>query len=248
MSKKFENFISNNIDSFNEMNPDPKLFNKIKRQINQKKKIPKIYFLKWTVAASLIMLLGLGLSQLLENIKNISPISKVDIQYDSIMKSNNSNYLDTTLKTYKSFNEPKTLKSGIQRKSDFRIEFINGMLNEESASTRFKAASSIAELKKTDFEIIDILFKTMNNDPNTNVRFASLNALSRFSHEKYVKQKLIESLAIQKDPIIQIALIELLADIREKNFIDHLIRITIDENIEKSVKDQAYRTLLILHT
>lgn len=247
MSKKFEIFISNNFDSFNEMDPDPKLFNRIKQQINQKKKYSNIFFLKWTVAAALIMLLGLGLIQYIENIKNVSPITKVDKQYNSIKQINNSNYLDTAINTYKSINKPIRPKSGIQRNSDFRIELINAMLNEESASTRFKAASSIAELKKYDFEIIDILFKTMNNDPNSNVRFASLNALSRFSQEKYVKQKLIESLAIQQDPIIQIALIELLADIREKNFIDQLIRITNDENIEKSVKDQAYRTLLVLH-
>ena len=60
-----------------------------------------------------------------------------------------------------------------------------------------------------DEEVIEVLVKTLNEDPNSNVRMASLDALSKFYAQPNVKKALLESMKFQKDPVVQIALIQL---------------------------------------
>jgi HEAT repeat protein len=88
-----------------------------------------------------------------------------------------------------------------------------------------------------------VLVKTMNNDPNSNVRLAALEALSKYHREPYVKKQLIESMTLQKDPVVQIALIEFLSKLRNTNIKNALQKIAEDNNTDKPVKDQAYSTL-----
>lgn len=112
--------------------------------------------------------------------------------------------------------------------------------NEFSPSQRMRGVSVAYEMKKPDDEIVGVLVKTLNNDPNTNVRLAALDALSKFSSEDDVRKSLIESLATQKDPIVQIALIQLMVSMKEKTVIKQLEKITKDSRIMKAVKDEAY--------
>ena len=86
----------------------------------------------------------------------------------------------------------------------------------------------------------------MNEDPNTNVRLAALDALSKFHQQEYVRTALINSLAKQKDPVVQISLIRLMVEMKEKSVIKELNRITKDKEMIKAVKDEAYSGLLKL--
>lgn len=112
--------------------------------------------------------------------------------------------------------------------------------NEYSASTRMQGVSVAYEMNNPDDEIVRILVKTLNSDPNTNVRLAALDALSKFSSEDGVRKSLIESLSTQKDPIIQIALIQLMVKMKEKTVIKQLEEFTKDNKMMKAVKDEAY--------
>jgi hypothetical protein len=125
-----------------------------------------------------------------------------------------------------------------------KLEIFTGLSNSESASQRVAAALSVGELKNSDREITDILVKTMNTDPNSNVRMAALEALCKFYKEAYVKQQLVKSLSKQKDPIVQIALIQVLAAIKQLNITNELHSITTDPDINPAVKNQAYSILL----
>ncbi len=112
--------------------------------------------------------------------------------------------------------------------------------NEYSASQRMQGVSVAYEMSKPDDEIVSILVRTLNSDPNTNVRLAALDALSKFSSENEVRKSLIESLSTQKDPIIQIALIQQLVKMKEKTVVKQLERMTKDSKTMKAVKDEAY--------
>ena len=120
------------------------------------------------------------------------------------------------------------------------------MSNEQSASQRITGVSVANQLEKADDEVVMVLVKTMNEDPNTNVRMAALEALSKFHTEPNVRKALIESLATQKDPVVQIALIQLLVTIKEKGVMKDLERMTKDKTIMKAVKDEAYSGILKL--
>jgi len=118
--------------------------------------------------------------------------------------------------------------------------------NQQSASQRMVGATVAYKMAKMDDEIVNALARSMNEDANTNVRLASLEALSKFYQEPGVQKVLIQSLSIQKDPVVQIALIQLLVLMREKSVVKDLEEIVDDPEILKAVKDEAYNGILKL--
>jgi HEAT repeat protein len=78
------------------------------------------------------------------------------------------------------------------------------------------------------------------------VRLNALEALSRFKEEPEVKKALINALSTQKDPVIQIALIQLMVEMKEKSVVKDLERIIEDERTMRAVKDEAYSGILRL--
>jgi len=118
--------------------------------------------------------------------------------------------------------------------------------NQQSASQRMTGLSVAYEMDKPDDEIVRVLVKTMNEDPNTNVRLAAMDALGKFSSEAAVRNALIKSLSTQKDPIVQIALIQLLVKMKETGVVKQLEQMTKDASTMKAVKDEAYSGILKL--
>jgi hypothetical protein len=118
--------------------------------------------------------------------------------------------------------------------------------NDQSASQRIQGVNVSLKFSKPDDAIVQALVKTMNEDPNSNVRLAALEALSTFIDEKQVRQELIKSLAKQKDPIVQIQLIQLLVKMKEKGVVEDLQKIVDDEETMHAVKDEAYSAIMKL--
>jgi HEAT repeat protein len=121
-----------------------------------------------------------------------------------------------------------------------------GLNNEQSPSQRMLGVSVAYQMEKPDDDIVNALMKTMNEDDNTNVRLAALEALSKFSNEPTIRKQLIESLHTQKDPMVQITLIQLMVAIKEKGVVKELEKIATDEKTMKAVKDEAYKGILKL--
>ena len=120
------------------------------------------------------------------------------------------------------------------------------MENQQSASQRMTGLSVAYQMDKPDDEIVSVLVKTMNEDPNSNVRLAAMDALGKFSKETNVRNALIQSLSTQKDPIVQIALIQLLVKMKETGVVKQLEQMTKDASTMKAVKDEAYSGILKL--
>ena len=118
--------------------------------------------------------------------------------------------------------------------------------NNQSASQRILGVNVALTIRNADDEVVKALAKRMNEDPNTNVRLAALDGLSKFHQEPHVRKILIESLSTQKDPMVQIALIQLMIEIKEKAVINDLKRIVDDEGTMNAVKDEAYSGLMKL--
>lgn len=120
------------------------------------------------------------------------------------------------------------------------------LANQNSASQRIVGATVAYEMDRTDDEIVNVLVKTLNSDPNTNVRLAALDALSKFYQQPHVRKALIASLEKQTDSMVQIMLIRMLVEMKEKGIINDLKRISTDERELPAVKDEAYAGLLRL--
>ncbi|HEX8061326.1 MAG TPA: HEAT repeat domain-containing protein [Cyclobacteriaceae bacterium] len=128
-----------------------------------------------------------------------------------------------------------------------RNDMLAMMGDPTSASQRMKGVNNVAlTYEHADDEVVNALVKTMNEDKNTNVRLAALDALSKFHQEPNVRKALVSSLANQEDPIVQIALIQLMVKMKEKGVLKDLNRIIEDNNAIKPVKDEAYSGILKL--
>jgi hypothetical protein len=112
--------------------------------------------------------------------------------------------------------------------------------NPYSPSERILGIQATDQPTLPDDEILAALIRTMNEDPNANVRLAALNALARFYEEPTVRKALIASLGLQADPVVQIALIQLMVQIKEKDAIKMFQQIIEKDNVLPAVKDEAY--------
>lgn len=123
---------------------------------------------------------------------------------------------------------------------------LDQLQDNQSASQRMMGVYAANTLVSADQEIIDVLAKTMESDASSNVRLAALEALSRFYQEPKVKQLLIQSLTRQKDPVVQIALIQLLVQMKEKSILSDLEHLTRQDHQIKAVRDEAYKGIFKL--
>ena len=113
------------------------------------------------------------------------------------------------------------------------------LLNQESPSERLKGVSFIAKFERPDQEILTALLNTLNNDPNVNVRLAAIQSLFLFSNNPEVKSGLIQSLAVQKSPLIQFELIELLVKKGATQAIETLKQISENDSVNVAVRERA---------
>jgi len=119
--------------------------------------------------------------------------------------------------------------------------------NQHSASQRIQGVNvALNDIQQADNEVVSALVKAMNDDPNTNVRLAALDALSKFHQYPAVRKELIASLAKQKDPVVQIALIQLMVKMKEKGIVKDLEHIIDNDETIKAVKDEAYSGIMRL--
>lgn len=112
-------------------------------------------------------------------------------------------------------------------------------MNNTSASERIQAVNHSYNIPDVDRDITQLLINTLNFDPNVNVRLAACQALTHFANEAEVKEALIQSLAIQTDPNIQISLIEALVAIKEKRAVDQFQQLARDQEVLDVVRLKA---------
>jgi len=113
------------------------------------------------------------------------------------------------------------------------------MLKDESSSYRIKAVNYADELDTPDENVINVLIRTLNNDKNVNVRLAAAYALSKFAGQPSVSDSLVNSLTLQNDPILQVALINILVERKVRKAVQPIQTILTNENTLEEVKEVA---------
>jgi hypothetical protein len=137
-------------------------------------------------------------------------------------------------------NELKQLQSEV---SDLKKTAMFTLLKEESSSDRIQAVSYAGNFETADANIVEVLVSTLNNDKNVNVRMAAAYALSKFADQKSVCDSLVKSLPLQTDPILQVTLINILAERKEKSALRPVQEIIANKRTMKEVKTVAQNSL-----
>jgi HEAT repeat protein len=133
-----------------------------------------------------------------------------------------------------------------QEMKSMKEMLILSKLQQPVASERIVAASYLEQVSAPDKDVLNALIQTMNTDKNSNVRMAAMNALTKFRNEQLVADALVESLASQTDPIIQISLINILVEMQDTRAVDKMKQIIEDNSTNESVKKLAEEGILTL--
>jgi hypothetical protein len=123
---------------------------------------------------------------------------------------------------------------------------ILSLLKQESASKRIQAAIYADKMDELQPDVRDALLQSLNNDVSTNVRLASLEALSKYTDNPFIRTELIRAFDQESDPIIQVNMINLMVLLNEKSSAGIMEKLVNDDNTDTLVKNQARKGLEIL--
>lgn len=261
-------FVSENRDDFDDQEPGLDILDKIQSRLGlEQPRAKAIKFRYWWAAAAIIVAI-IGMALLFQQDKTMPPpIVKIAApgsttppvhldEKDSIATTQpvvagiaDPHQKRTIVKKKQKMREEKSvpLSPGPQaaiasaaRAHDWRKELQN-----ESSSARLAAILASgkrnAELSGNDLQT---LFHTMNNDENSNVRLAALDVLKKHEDREAVKDLILQSVAKQDDPVVQMELLASLSSGEAVQVKQQLLNITRDPLNIDAVRNEAYAALL----
>lgn len=117
------------------------------------------------------------------------------------------------------------------------------LLSQPSAVERLQGVSYAQKMNQPDRRTLTVLIETLNGDPNVNVRLAAVDALYLFREAPGVKESLTAALAAQEAPLVQVALIDLLVEVRERRAAEALKELIEGGKLDPVVKERAEQGL-----
>lgn len=131
--------------------------------------------------------------------------------------------------------------------SQMRQVMALSLLDARSPSERLKAVNISTEITSADDRVISALLKTLNNDPNVNVRLASIEALLRHAGNPKVRRGLVQAISRQQSPQIQVALADAMLSMQETQSIDDLKQLLEQNELDTTVRDKLKSTIAALN-
>ena len=112
------------------------------------------------------------------------------------------------------------------------------MLQQQSASERLQGVS-YSRQAEPDPKVLNALLHTLRYDSSVDVRLAALDSLSRYGSRAEVRRGLVESLEGQQSPLVQVALIDALVEMRDASALPSLKKFQQDPKADPSVRKHA---------
>ena len=113
------------------------------------------------------------------------------------------------------------------------------LLQQQSAGERLQGITWSTRVGQPDPEILGALLHSLRYDASVDVRLAALDALRHYGDQREVRTGLLDALQTQQSPLVQIALIDLLVDLRDANAVQHLRKFQQTPNLNPAVRQRA---------
>ena len=126
---------------------------------------------------------------------------------------------------------------------DMRQMVSVSLMNQTSSSERLRGIQYTTSINQPTEPLLETLLSRLNTDPNVNVRLAAVDALFAFNDRPGIRDALIISLSRQTSPLVQISLIDLLVEIRERRSLEALKKLLRNQNIDPTVKEHAEKRI-----
>lgn len=259
MMNELEKFIGHNREGFDKEMPHPAVLNRVLDKMQAKQSRPEKlrgivvpFRVLRLVAATVVLMIGGGICWILLDHPNqqdtqvVKAIVKPQVQ-NRVIEPRIALVEPALPKAVDVIDADLEMRKQALMARDKHKQFVLAGLNDmQSPASRINAVAKVEQLKNTGADVINALVNTLNTDPNANVRLAALDGLARFYREDNVRKMLVHSLKKQKEPIVQIALIEFLTRTRASGIMTELEKIAADETNLKEVRDCAYSNMFRL--
>ncbi len=113
------------------------------------------------------------------------------------------------------------------------------LMEKPSASSRLQGVEWSGQVDRPDQDLLTALLTTLNQDQNTNVRLAALDALEKFTSDAGVRKGLEQSITTQQSPLVQIALIDALVHIRDSGATPEFKQLSGNHAVNAVVRQRA---------
>jgi hypothetical protein len=113
------------------------------------------------------------------------------------------------------------------------------LLQQQSASERLRGISYALRVEPNDSEVLGALLDTVNRDPNVNVRLAAVDALHPFASSPATRSGILQALSKQDAPLVQVALIDLLVDLKIQQAEPELRQLLANNAANAGVRQRA---------
>jgi hypothetical protein len=117
------------------------------------------------------------------------------------------------------------------------------LLQQQSAAERLRGVTWSYRAESDDLQVLSALLTTVNQDANTDVRLAAVDALRKFGSSPVAQRGAVQALSRQRSPLVQIALIDLVSDMRIDSARPQLEQLAQDPEANQSVRSRAERAL-----
>jgi hypothetical protein len=132
--------------------------------------------------------------------------------------------------------------------STMRQVLLLTLLDNPSATERLRAVGYTKELPAPNARVVEALLSTLNQDTNVNVRLAALEALAPLAHDPMVRLGLVHALPRQTSPLVQVALADAMAQLREQRSVAPLRDLLKQADLDATVKSKIEQTIQVLST
>jgi hypothetical protein len=126
---------------------------------------------------------------------------------------------------------------------DMRQQVALSLLSQSSATDRIQGIGYGASVERPNDATLAALFDALDADRNPNVRLAAVDALYLFRDRPGVREGLVRSLAVQTYPLVQVALIDFLVEVREARAAEALKRLIDAGELTPEVEERAQQGL-----
>ncbi|MFY0688924.1 MAG: HEAT repeat domain-containing protein [Cyclobacteriaceae bacterium] len=130
-----------------------------------------------------------------------------------------------------------------QEVSDMKKVMMLTLIEQPKAQERIRAVSMTDEFSLADDKVIEVLGNTLNTDPNVNVRLAALESLMDYWETPQVRALLVNSIANQTSPHMQVAMADAMLEKGEKNAVEQMSKLLDNPMLDMSVKEKIELTI-----
>jgi hypothetical protein len=148
-----------------------------------------------------------------------------------------------TANTGNGASEKQQLKALADQVHEMREMVMLALLENPSASERIRGVSYTNEISTINKNVLDALLSTLNNDPNSNVRLVTLDALTRYANIPAVRRGLVESILQQDSPLVQAAMADVMVRLQEKKAVQPLKELLQQKDLNEMVRTKIQQTL-----